>query len=74
MQVQYGDKLRHELAGAGGWGNARERDPHSVPEDVLNEKMTPARARSEYGVALNDAGTCVDEGETLRLRAPTPGE
>jgi N-methylhydantoinase B len=67
LQVHYGDELRHELAGAGGWGNPLERDPGAVLDDVLDEKITRAHARSEYGVALN--GTEIDEAETANLRS-----
>jgi len=70
LQVHYGDELRHDLAGAGGWGDPFERDPASVLEDVLDEKITRAHARSAYGVVLNEAGTSIDEAETARLRRP----
>jgi N-methylhydantoinase B len=70
LQVQYGDELRHELAGAGGWGDPFARDPQTVLDDVLDEKVSPEHARSAYGVALNADATCVDEVETARLRSP----
>jgi N-methylhydantoinase B len=69
LHVQYGDELRHELAGAGGWGDPFERGPRAVLDDILDEKITPAHARDAYGVALNAAGTAVDDVETARLRA-----
>jgi N-methylhydantoinase B len=69
LQVEYGDELRHELAGAGGWGDPFERDPAAVLEDVLDEKISLEHARSAYGVALSDDGRCVDEAETARLRS-----
>jgi N-methylhydantoinase B len=69
LEVRYGDALRHELAGAGGWGDPFERDPRAVLEDVLDEKITPGHARTEYGVAFTGDGKRVDEGETRRLRA-----
>jgi N-methylhydantoinase B/oxoprolinase/acetone carboxylase alpha subunit len=28
------------MAGGGGWGDARERDPESLAHDVLNEKVS----------------------------------
>jgi N-methylhydantoinase B len=69
LQVKYGDELRHELAGAGGWGNPYERDPEVVLEDILDEKITPAHARVAYGVVLDANGTRIDEIETARRRA-----
>jgi N-methylhydantoinase B len=68
LEVRYGDELRHELAGAGGWGDPLERDAQAVLEDVLDAKITPAHARAAYGVALDAAAKCIDETETARLR------
>jgi N-methylhydantoinase B len=70
LQVQYGDELRHELAGAGGWGDPFARDAQRVLDDVRDEKVSPEHARSAYGVALSADATRVDEVETARLRAP----
>jgi N-methylhydantoinase B/oxoprolinase/acetone carboxylase alpha subunit len=28
------------MAGGGGWGNARERDPEARARDLLNEKVS----------------------------------
>jgi N-methylhydantoinase B len=68
LQVRYADELRHELAGAGGWGNPLLRDPHAVLADVLDQKITPAHARDAYGVALTRDDAGIDESETTRLR------
>ncbi|MBV9543920.1 MAG: hydantoinase B/oxoprolinase family protein, partial [Chloroflexi bacterium] len=69
LHVQYGDELRHELAGAGGFGNPLERDPNAVLQDVLDEKITPQHAREAYRVALTGDHSCrVDQAETARLR------
>jgi N-methylhydantoinase B len=38
--LQPGDVFRHRMAGGGGWGDARQRDPESLAHDVLNEKVT----------------------------------
>jgi N-methylhydantoinase B len=71
LQVSYGDELCHDLAGAGGWGNAFERDPEAVLDDVLDGKITPAHARAAYGVAFDETGRCIDMIATARLRAGT---
>jgi N-methylhydantoinase B len=64
-----GDVLRHTLAGAGGYGNPFERDPALVAEDVADEKVSLAAARSEYGVVIDPATLQVDEAATATLRA-----
>jgi N-methylhydantoinase B len=69
LTVRHGDVYRHELAGAGGWGDPFARDPERVLRDVMEEKISPAYARREYGVAIDErTGTIVPE-ETARLRA-----
>jgi N-methylhydantoinase B len=68
LQVNCGDELRHELAGAGGWGDPLERDPLLVLADVRNEKVTAEHARAAYGVVIDASGDRVAEPETTRLR------
>ena len=71
LAVRRGDRFRHLLPGAGGWGPPSERDPALVLEDVRQEKITPLHAREAYGVAVREDGAGgweVDEGETARLR------
>jgi 5-oxoprolinase (ATP-hydrolysing) len=38
--LQPGDVFRHRMAGGGGWGRAEKRDPESLAQDVLNEKVS----------------------------------
>ncbi len=66
--IKRGDVLRHQTAGAGGWGNPLERDPQKVLEDILNEKFTPDYARREYGIVLKGDGLSVDLAATQSLR------
>jgi len=40
-----------------------------VLKDVRLGKVTPARARQVYGVALDTSGHAIDEAATARLRA-----
>jgi N-methylhydantoinase B len=37
------------MAGGGGWGDPRDREPESVLRDVLNEKVSADAAREVYG-------------------------
>lgn len=45
-----GDRVSIRTAGGGGWGNAKERDPERVRQDVLNEFITPEQAKAVYGL------------------------
>jgi N-methylhydantoinase B len=65
--VKEGDVFRHLTAGAGGWGNPRERAPDDVARDVWNGKLSADYARREYGVVLTDDGQ-VDAAATSALR------
>ena len=71
FEIRKGDLVRHQLAGGGGWGNPLERDPQKVLKDVLNEKVSLAKGRELYGVAIDPETLRVDDEETLRLRAAT---
>ena len=53
MKIRHGDVFRHEVAGAGGWGDPLERDPAMVLHDVRNEFVSVAAARRDYGVVLD---------------------
>lgn len=41
--------IRHEQAGAGGFGDPALRDPAAIRQDVRDGKITPARALADYG-------------------------
>jgi len=68
LTVRHGDVFRHELAGAGGWGEPFERDPEHVLQDVLEEKISIAYARREYGVAIDEGTWKIAREETAQLR------
>src|ERR1700738_2162743 len=68
MAIPGGDALRHEVAGAGGWGDPLERDPAMVLRDVRNELVSLAAARADYGVVLAGKPLTVDEAATSALR------
>jgi N-methylhydantoinase B len=44
-----GEVLRAEMAGAGGYGDPRERDADSIARDLRQGKITPAHAEAAYG-------------------------
>lgn len=69
MTIRRGDVFRHEVAGAGGWGDPLERDPEMVLRDVKNELVSPAAAGRDYGVVLTGAPPAVDGAATRQLRA-----
>jgi N-methylhydantoinase B len=70
--LRRGDRVLIQSAGGGGYGDPREREPALVLADVTQGLVSPARAESEYGVALveDGAGSAIDEARTALLRAP----
>jgi N-methylhydantoinase B len=63
-----GDVYRHIMAGGGGYGDPRTRDPARVREDVLDGRVSVDHARTAYGVVLDDSGV-IDWASTDALRA-----
>ncbi len=73
--VHDGDVLRIRLAGGGGHGNPFDRNPASVLDDVLEDKMSIEHARNAYGVVIGDRlgfPLEVDVVGTAGLRASQP--
>jgi len=68
MTIQRGDVFRHEVAGAGGWGDPLERDPAAVLKDVRNEMISLHAAADDYGVIINTPTWTVDAAATQRRR------
>jgi N-methylhydantoinase B len=69
LTIRAGTLLRHELAGAGGWGDPFDRDPLRVLADVREQKVSAVHARDAYGVVLNDDASEVDWNATAHQRA-----
>jgi N-methylhydantoinase B len=68
--MRKGDRFRAILAGGGGYGDPFERDPELVRADVMEEKLTAAYARKNYGVVIKSAPRfAVDLAATRKLRA-----
>jgi N-methylhydantoinase B len=68
MTIRKNEVFRHEVAGAGGYGDPLERDPAAVARDVLNEVVSRNAASADYGVVLDRDGG-VELQATERLRA-----
>ena len=67
-----GDVLHVTCGGAGGWGNALERDPEAVLLDWRRGWVTEAHARAAYGVVIAEGA--VDNAATKAERAARVGE
>jgi N-methylhydantoinase B len=68
VQLQPGDAYVIESGGGGGFGDSIERDPQTVMRDVQLGYISAEKARSEYGVALNETDGLLDVNGTNRLR------
>jgi N-methylhydantoinase B len=69
ITLQSGAVFRHMMAGGGGYGDAFEREPDRVLQDVLDGRVSPAAARRDYGVVLTDDFTGIDLDATRAVRA-----
>ena len=68
MHVPGGTVYLHVTPGAGGYGPPQEREPDRVARDVRDGKVSVARARAVYRVAVSAEGV-LEAAETARLRA-----
>jgi N-methylhydantoinase B len=57
MDLGYGDIVTCLMAGGGGYGDPRLRDPEAVRRDVLDGLVSPQSARDDYGVMIADSET-----------------
>jgi N-methylhydantoinase B len=69
MTVRRGQLLRHEQAGAGGFGDPLSREPERVALDVWNGKITAGYARERHAVVVDGETGRLDRQATVRLRA-----
>jgi N-methylhydantoinase B len=70
--ITAGEVVRIETTGGGGWGDPLDRDQDRVALDVLQGKVSPEAARSEYGVVLGDAAATERTREALRAERGSP--
>lgn len=62
------DQLWEYVAGGTGYGDPLERDPELVLADVLDRKISPEVAKTNYGVVLLANGTAMDHEATKACR------
>ena len=74
MTLRKGQVFRHELPGAGGWGDPFTRDLSLVAKDLRDGLVTLEGAARDYGVVARGNPPVIDPAATqaLRGRAPTP--
>jgi N-methylhydantoinase B len=69
MTLRKGQLFRHELPGAGGWGDALIRDLSLVAKDLRDGLVTVEAAARDYGVVARGDPPVIDEAATETLRA-----
>jgi N-methylhydantoinase B len=68
VRLKKDDLLSWELAGGGGWGDPRQRDPERVRQDVARGYVSLKAAAEEYAVVLDPGDLSVNVAATARLR------
>jgi N-methylhydantoinase B len=66
VALKPGDVISYQTCGGGGWGNPEERAPELVLKDVRDGKVSLARAREVYKVAIDPATWTVKEAGTAK--------
>jgi N-methylhydantoinase B len=73
VPISAGQRILYDYGGGGGWGDPLDREPQAVLDDVLDEYVSVAAARREYGVvlagSLEDLTLELDAAATEALRA-----
>ncbi len=69
MTLRAGQIFRHELPGAGGWGDALARDFFSIAKDLRDGLVTIEGAARDYGVVASGEPPVIDEPASIALRA-----
>ena len=67
VELESGDVISVRTCGGGGYGPPEERDPAAVLRDVVQGKVSAARARDVYRVAVHHG--VLDDAATAELRA-----
>ena len=67
VRLEPGEVVQVQMGGGGGYGDPLDRAPELVLEDVLDEKVSPARATAAYGVVV-DADLTLNHDATAAER------
>jgi N-methylhydantoinase B len=68
LPLKDGDLVSFQTGGGGGYGSPLERDPEMVLQDVINDYISAASARDDYGVVIKEPEMQVDQEVTQKLR------
>jgi N-methylhydantoinase B len=68
MTLRKGQVFRHELPGAGGYGDRLARDLGLVAKDLRDQLVTPEAAARDYGVVAHGDPPRIDLAATIALR------
>ena len=74
LELKPGDVVLHLQPGGGGWGDPLERDSAAVRRDVVNERVSIAKAKAVYGVVIAPETLDVDEEATRKKRVQLRSE
>ncbi len=69
MTLRKGQVFRHQLPGAGAWGDALTRELTAVAKDLRDGLVTVEAATRDYGVVAHGDPPVIDEVATETLRA-----
>jgi len=68
-QLRPGDAFRISSGGGGGYGNAFQRPPDEVREDVRQGYVSVKAAVKQYGVVIDPENLVIDHAATKKLRS-----
>jgi N-methylhydantoinase B len=69
MTLRHGQVFRHDLPGAGGWGDPLTRDLTLVAKDLRDGLVSTRGAARDYGVVARGDPPMIDAAATETLRA-----
>jgi N-methylhydantoinase B len=72
-QLKPGDSVMIDAPGGGGYGDPFDRDPDMVLNDVIEGYVSIEKAKTEYGVAINEDTYSIDMDGTENLRTQDTG-